>query len=259
MAGFLSRLAEQARGTAAVARPLIPQMMGAGPRMDESLAGFMGGGFHAEAEDNGASVFETSIEREIGADNSRLNSESIEPRLYKADESPRLGREPRAAISGSTSGILPSNASRSRPLRAGDLDSDPHTALAAPGGTGVTRDRAGQRASRDSTGKRIRIPAATRRAVPAEVLRSDESLPPGERSATREESSSLQPEQRDHVRPASRGDGDAARSPVIHVTIGRVDVRAILPAPAAPRPAPASSQPGLTLEEYANQRNRRAR
>jgi hypothetical protein len=259
MAGFLSRLAEQARGSAAVARPLIPQMMGAGPRMAESLASFLGGRFHSEAEGNGAGDFETNIERVIGTDNSVLNSEGIEPRLPTAEESLRPARDPRTTITGTTIGSFLPNAYRSQPSQAEDLHSDPHAAPALPGGTGATRDQAGRRVSLDSADRRLRIPAETRRVVPAEVPRAGDLLTAGERSTTREELSRLQPEQGDHVRPPTRGNGDGARTPVIHVTIGRVDVRAILPSPPATPSAPTSSQLGLTLEEYAKQRNRRAR
>jgi hypothetical protein len=42
--------------------------------------------------------------------------------------------------------------------------------------------------------------------------------------------------------------------PVIHVTIGRVEVRAVQPQPAPQRPAP--PRPKLTLEEYLRQRDK---
>jgi hypothetical protein len=53
---------------------------------------------------------------------------------------------------------------------------------------------------------------------------------------------------------AARNDASAPRA--IHITIGRIEVRAVHPPaePAAPHPAPASSR--ITLEEYLKQRNR---
>jgi len=42
--------------------------------------------------------------------------------------------------------------------------------------------------------------------------------------------------------------------PSIHVTIGRVEVRAVMPSVAAPKPAPPSG-PKLSLEDYLKQRN----
>ena len=43
-------------------------------------------------------------------------------------------------------------------------------------------------------------------------------------------------------------------APTIKITIGRVDVRAIMPAAPAPRPAPARPSPALSLEDYLKQR-----
>jgi hypothetical protein len=47
--------------------------------------------------------------------------------------------------------------------------------------------------------------------------------------------------------------------PTIKITIGRVDVRAIMPAAPAPRPTPARPGPGLSLEDYLKQREGRRR
>ena len=49
----------------------------------------------------------------------------------------------------------------------------------------------------------------------------------------------------------------AAEPAVVHVTIGRVEVRAVQPQPPAPRPAPTPAPPGPTLEEFLEQRERR--
>jgi hypothetical protein len=58
--------------------------------------------------------------------------------------------------------------------------------------------------------------------------------------------------------PAPREGPPRASAPAVHVTIGRVEVRAIMPGVAAPEPAP-SSTPRLSLEDYLKQRNGGAR
>jgi hypothetical protein len=42
--------------------------------------------------------------------------------------------------------------------------------------------------------------------------------------------------------------------PTVRVTIGRIEVRAVYPAPQTPRPTPAAPRPALTLEQYREQR-----
>jgi hypothetical protein len=42
--------------------------------------------------------------------------------------------------------------------------------------------------------------------------------------------------------------------PTVRVTIGRVEVRAVFPAPEVRRPTPATPRPGLTLDDYLKQR-----
>ncbi len=50
-----------------------------------------------------------------------------------------------------------------------------------------------------------------------------------------------------------RRSGDEVNEPAVHVTIGRIDVRAVPPDPPPARPA-ARPEPRLTLEEYSRQR-----
>jgi hypothetical protein len=47
--------------------------------------------------------------------------------------------------------------------------------------------------------------------------------------------------------------------PTVRVTIGRVEVRALFPAPEAPQPTPPPPDPRLTLDEYLKQRREGAR
>jgi hypothetical protein len=42
--------------------------------------------------------------------------------------------------------------------------------------------------------------------------------------------------------------------PTIKITIGRVDVRAVMPAAATPHPAPAQRRPALSLDDYLKRR-----
>ena len=55
--------------------------------------------------------------------------------------------------------------------------------------------------------------------------------------------------QRSLGRPAERGEREQG-PPAIHVHIGRVDVRAVLPSAAPPRPAVPPAAPRATLEDY---------
>jgi hypothetical protein len=47
--------------------------------------------------------------------------------------------------------------------------------------------------------------------------------------------------------------------PTIRVTIGRVDVRAVMPAPPVPVAKPVHPRPGLSLDDYLKQRRGEAR
>jgi hypothetical protein len=58
--------------------------------------------------------------------------------------------------------------------------------------------------------------------------------------------------QRESAGPSS---AHAAGPPTIKVTIGRIDVRAIMPAAPAPRPAPSRQSPRLSLGDYLKQSN----
>jgi hypothetical protein len=56
-----------------------------------------------------------------------------------------------------------------------------------------------------------------------------------------------------------RGDvSPSPPAPIVHISIGRVDVRAVPPArPAAPSPAPVRKDDRVSLEEYLRPRDRR--
>ena len=57
--------------------------------------------------------------------------------------------------------------------------------------------------------------------------------------------------------PGPRGVADESSAPIVRISIGRIEVRAVTPpAPAAPRPAPARKSMGPSLEEYLRPRSR---
>jgi len=63
---------------------------------------------------------------------------------------------------------------------------------------------------------------------------------------------------RPYVTPAVRQEAAQAKgatAPVVRVTIGRIEVRGIMPSPPAPRAIPGTRGPALTLEEYLRQRS----
>jgi hypothetical protein len=50
-------------------------------------------------------------------------------------------------------------------------------------------------------------------------------------------------------------EAEAPAAPTIKITIGRVDVRAMMPDQEAPRPAPAARNTALSLDEYLKRRS----
>jgi len=72
----------------------------------------------------------------------------------------------------------------------------------------------------------------------------------------------IQPENHPEIEPPAQTDSQSGRgtavlqlaaraqAPVIQVSIGRVEVRASLPAPPPSAPTPAATGPRMTLDEY---------
>jgi hypothetical protein len=83
-------------------------------------------------------------------------------------------------------------------------------------------------------------PAAPRAVVP-EILR-------------RETAARARAEQQ-HAQPAPQPQADQT-PPAIHVTIGRVEVRAVTPPAARPAPQPKPVKPAMSLADYLEHRNR---
>jgi hypothetical protein len=108
---------------------------------------------------------------------------------------------------------------------------DPQPVIAVPAGAGVAAPNSPEPARKAAKA----LPGPQRVVVQPQVTaprRSPPAFPPLSRQQGRNE------------------------PPAIHVTIGRVEVRAVMPPPTPPRPAaPPPAAPKLSLEEYLKQRN----
>jgi hypothetical protein len=219
---FLSRLVERSTGRAAVARPVVPPLFAAGAPL---------GAGPVEEEVMGGTG---SVEGLVGTvgETSRLRSPASDGPTADDTSAPASPVEERRA----EEGTLPD---RERPP--------------APPNT-VTRDRLRVRLLRDGASARApdgappTAPEAGERAAPPP---SSDPEPPIEllpREAT------VFP--RAAVRRADPSSSPPA--PIVRISIGRVDVRAVPPArPPAPRPAPVRKEDRLSLEEYLRPRDRR--
>jgi hypothetical protein len=130
-----------------------------------------------------------------------------------------------------------------------DGDREPHTIVRAPLPDHTRWQRADERLSALERAVTARQDARAHTA-PQAASRSEWAAPrPAPRDQLR------QPAQTAHARIDSAG---AYEAPAVHVTIGRIDVRAIMPPPAARsvhRHAP--QRPSLSLDDYLKQRSSR--
>lgn len=90
----------------------------------------------------------------------------------------------------------------------------------------------------------VTIPPAAERGIMAAI-----PSPPREIRAAPDESVTVESPSEGRVRLKGTA------SPTIKVTIGRIDVRAVMPAQPAPRPAPAPRKSALSLDEYLKRRS----
>ncbi|MGI8587623.1 MAG: hypothetical protein ACR2M0_08060 [Chloroflexia bacterium] len=141
----------------------------------------------------------------------------------------------------------------------------PHSALRTPHSSGTAVQLAGSSESRilqslDATAQPIRNPqsAIRNQAVAAgesSVSQNSEATPQLIRtphSALRTQSVVAQPQVRAYTPPAAEADRGQAQGqvePTIHVTIGRIEVRAT-PQPSGARPRQPTPAPALSLEDY---------
>ena len=133
----------------------------------------------------------------------------------------------------------------------------------------VTRERAGQPVSpfeeeKTSVSDRslendldARTPVTAKQSTAPRIF-SPESKAPAKKPASQPTAVTAQPAQRPPkqaapafpLTPLPREGPPFAAAPSVHVTIGRVEVRAVLPPAPEPRPVPAPSSTRLSLDEY---------
>ncbi len=239
MPDFLSRLVERSAGTAPVARPVVAPLFAPGPAMaaDAAPEGSEPIGVLAESP---APVTmptrraPTSIPREAAA----MGSGALLP--VGAPARP-ASPTPEATAPGA---LRPAAAAppEARPPAVLDEDRRPRVeglpvAAPPPPPSGGSRAAVPPRppAPQDRQRGEALIPAVT-----TPLLRPRQENPPrwGE-----------------PLRP--RGPGGEPPAPIVRISIGRIEVRAVAPpGPAAPRPTPARKNTGLSLEEYLRPRGR---
>jgi hypothetical protein len=219
MTDFLSRLAERSSGRAAVAHPVVPPLFAAGPALP------------AEPADDGALGASSPIGEPPAP------SGAPAPRAEARREAPGEPAAPAAALPEPRLAppLVPSLANS----RAPDIAVEGRLIAAARHTGAPAEDGRGTAASSPASPEPSRPPAtATARLVPLVPLpaRVTASLP----------------------RPASPEPDPARTAPIVHISIGRIDVRAVSPSkPAAPALAPVRTEARLSLEEYLKPRDRR--
>ena len=228
MSDFLTRLAGRALGTAPVAQPLIPSM------------------FTAAAEPDGISAINEFTEAQAGNERGDRGPDAVA-------EKPPFRMQSQSTLTNTRGpSVRPDPAvdsHESRNVEAG------HVEQLAP------RSPKRVQASAD--------PGVSADIMPVQKPRPVDSIP--RREAVRitapglaHEISRTIPERR--AVPLARNSGDRAerpvapiatkpQAPIIRVTIGRVDVRAEFPAPAAPAATRRAEAPSLSLDDYLKLRN----
>jgi hypothetical protein len=246
MADLLTRLAQRALGVAPLVRPRVEGLFApAGPEPDPAER-------HSIADD--AAPLVQSREPEAA------QPEPGPPRLQQKPEVRDHRPEAHAANASS-----PAADADPRPVRApvasaaaesrspGAQTAPParqDRALEPPGPAAARRGQSTEYEAR--TGEERRGDRLTPRRSPS-VPRPAPAPPHGRPEARDLQSETWKSEIRDR-RPEIGMRRAAEVRPVIHVTIGRVEVRAVQPQPAPLRPAPPG--PKLTLEEYLRQRDK---
>jgi len=274
MTDFLARLAEQTLGRAPVVHPLVAPRFGPGrPLGGEALSD---SSEEAEADGEGSHAFS---ERGTLTDSpspgpmpalvSKEGSSSVTPTRPRTETPHRVVTDTEP----SSDHVVES---RSKKEDQGPMSSSSNNAISA------TRSNAQKRATLDSTSARRRRAGSDRR-EPIETVPTENGI----RSKKLETFAPITPLVRSKDLPAmkhSTGNSpsllkssvaEAHRQsslhevgeklafserssppPTIRVTIGRVEVRAIMPPAPPTRTKPARPGPALSLEDYLKQRNR---
>jgi len=231
MADFLSRLAARAMGSGPTAQPVIPPAFAPGPR------GESGGIQELDVEEVAASGESAASPAPVPAP----ESTTMEPVGRPVPIPARLQQRSEADSSAWERGEYDTGAEGAVSQRPGVETTASASSLPIPEGGQAQPTFKGEtgrrRATKPQVGAAAPIVPVLARSNPSDSA----SLPKPNRRQQRMER--LEPEP-----PAS----------AIRVTIGRIEVRAILPAAQAPvRTTPAVPKGVLTLEEYTKQRNRR--
>lgn len=246
MADFLTRLAQRALGTAPLVKPVIAPLFGQGPSLAISRAEEAGG---AAGHDGGAVSSRPARPRPVGPVGDTI------PRPTQDARAPALGGRSSQSEVSVPSAIAPAG------------DSDP--AVARHGRTTFESLVGAQGRQEESK----RPESLTEDSVPSQsVERLTRRLASPHLAVEARPLPSVQPPTgRPTLTPAYRRDaGTPGRAqvwpvqppqssppaPMVRVTIGRVDVRAVFAAPqTSPPTQPARPHQALSLEQYLQQRN----
>lgn len=260
MTDFLTRLAERALDTLPVARPATAPIFAPGPDLATAEEP------DADRAVEGRDAFRRSHDSGEASpqDASRLKQREARPSLPAHSLLPARGEAGKAVSQGATrsisSGEAPDRRVGPRALNAGDASdsSGDVRALRREGRAESERESgnraeevSGRRAGGDSRDHDLRAfdlpegrrPASSRAAIaPVAIRAAEPALPKGVGESSQS---------------GSRAAADERTSPpVIKISIGRVDVRAVEPRPSrAPRADRSRPDAALTLDEYLKQRD----
>jgi hypothetical protein len=238
MADFLTRVAQRALGVAPVVRPVIPSRYAPGPRPPS-------------IDDE---PFEVAVERERSAPRPPIRADRENPEPTYANP----GRK------SAETAVTDTEARASAPTNEQVDDATPPPRKATP----AIEPLADRPTTKGSTPEPapLREPVAagarpTIEATPSHrgALAAD-ARPANEATLSREEWGVARVDRPEGPASFPVGREPAAEAAPIRITIGRIDVRAILPATApAPRQAADAGRPAMTLEDYTRRRNRSER
>jgi len=253
MADFLFRLAQRAMGSA----PLVQ------PRTDSRFA-FAETGVGVAVEEN---------------DDAQVSSTAVEPRTARGEDAERRAPQP-ARGPQTTEPAVPVAEPPVSVSQSWATGVEPQTPDRKPRATAPV-ERSAPMVRRAAVAQRARAvesvkpaPAEPARRTETTVVANEEQRPTGASDNTVQAAGNRHSKGADSGKPAppvartrpvlrssalfERSPGDGRREtaesrPVIHVTIGRVEVRAVQPAPSPARPS--TPKPKLALEEYLRQRD----
>jgi len=232
MADFLSRLVERSAGTAPTARPVMAPLFAPGPPMPADPAPDELG-IDAVAPDRAppepSPMARTTVLRETHA------TQSPPPVWVRAAELPASARDSGEEVPPAALG--PSPVAHLETLEPGPPPMAPHPSVEQP----PVEAAATPPTAENLTAHHLRIPArGEQRREKTEIL----SVPT---PVLRPQEESVRPWGQD-VQP--RGSEEAARAPIVRISIDRIEVRAVVSSEPAPFMVQAPNSNRLSLEEY---------